>query len=75
MLITPDYRSVPDIPDKDQKYAMYSNPTEDLPLDVPKTCGKPIVLSHYFNANLMMHNMLSEKAVTGIIHFWNKNGI
>ena len=67
----PDYSSVPDIPEQDWKYTPYSICSEDLPLDTPQPKGKPITLTHYFDANLM-HDVLSEKAVLGTIHFWNK---
>jgi hypothetical protein len=43
-------------------------------LDAPPPLGKQIVLTHYFDANLM-HDVLSGKAVTGILHFYNKTPI
>ena len=67
----PDYSSVPDIPKQDWKYTPYGIQSEDLPLDEPEPKGKPIVLTHYFDANLI-HDVLSGKAVTVTIHFWNK---
>ena len=67
----PDYSSVPDIPERDWKYTPYSIRSEDLPLDAPKPKGKPITLTHYFDANLM-HDVLLGKDFTGTIHFWNK---
>ena len=66
------YSSISDIPKQDWKYTPYGIQSNDLPLDAPKPKGKPIVLTHYFDANLM-HDILSGKAVTGTIHFWNKN--
>ena len=57
----PYYSSIPKNPDQDWKYTPYGNPTKDLSLDSPKPPGKPIVLNHYFDAN-MMHDMLSGKA-------------
>ena len=51
--------------------SVYGKPTEDKPKDAPKPVGKPIHLTSYFDANLM-HNVLSGKAVTGILHFLNK---
>ena len=67
----PDYSDVPPIPDHDWKYTPYGNPTEDLPLDAPPPLGKEVLLSHYYDANLM-HDVLSGKSVTGVIHFFNK---
>ena len=43
-------------------------------MDAPSPRGKRVILSHYFDANLM-HDVLSGKAVTGVIHFWNKTPI
>ena len=70
----PDFSDVPPIADHDWKYTPYGNPTEDLPIDAPSPRGKRVILSHYFDANLM-HDVLSGKAVTGVIHFWNKTPI
>ena len=67
----PDYSSIPDIPELDWKYTPYGICSEDLPLDAPKPKGKTSTLTHYFDANLM-NDVLSGKAVTGTIHFWNK---
>ena len=46
-------------------------PPEDIPKDAPPPLGKQIVLTHYFDANLM-HEVFSGKAVTGVVHFYNK---
>ena len=70
----PDFSNVPPIPDHDWKYTPYGNPTEDLPTDAPPPRGKRVIISHYFDANLM-HDILSGKAVTGVVHFWNKTPI
>ena len=51
----------------------YKNPKEDIPADPPITLGKRIILMNYFGANLM-HDVLSGKVVTGIVHFYNKIG-
>ena len=55
----------------DWEHSVYSNPTEDTPTDAPPPLGKQIVLTHYFDANLM-HDVLSGRAVTGVVHFYNK---
>ena len=67
----PEYSSIPDIPKKDWKYAPYCIRSKDLPLDAPKPKIKPIDLTHYFDCNLI-HDVLTGKAVTGTINFWNK---
>ena len=66
-----DYSSVTGISKQDWKYTPYGIWSEELPLYAPEAKGKPIVPNHYFDANLM-HDILSGKAVTGTIHFWNK---
>ena len=70
----PDRSDVPGIPKYDWKYTTYGSPTEDTSRDAPTPLGKRVVLTHYFDANLM-HDVLSGKAVTGILHFYNKTPI
>ena len=53
---------------------MYGNPVEDKPKDPPDPLGKWVTIASYFDANLM-HDILSGKACTGIIHFLNKTPI
>ena len=67
----PDNSRILAIPPFEWKYTPYGNPKEDIPKDAPTPCRKRIILTHYFDANLM-HNILSGKSVTGIINFWNK---
>jgi hypothetical protein len=55
-------------------FSAYRSPKENIPLDAPPPLGKQIVLTHYFDANLM-HDVLSGKAVTGILYFYNKTPI
>ena len=52
----------------------YGNPSEEIPKDAPTPLGKRVVLTHYYDANLM-HDVLSGKAVTGCLHFYNKTPI
>ena len=54
--------------------SIYRDHSEELPNDAPKSLGKRVTLTHYFNANLM-HDVLSGKAVTGCIHLINKTTI
>ena len=42
-----------------------------MPLDAPPPLGKPVLTTSYVDANLM-HNMITGKSVTGIIHFVNQ---
>ena len=52
----------------------YGDEKESLPTDAPTPLGKRVVLTHYFDANLM-HDVLSGKAVTGCFHLVNKTPI
>jgi len=70
----PDRSPVPDIPNYTWKHSAYGLPSEDIPEDAPSPLGKRVLLTHYFDANLM-HDVLSGKAVTGILHFYNKTPI
>lgn len=65
----PDYS---DIPEKlyDWEHTAYHGVTEAIPDDAPKPLGKPIVQTHYVDANLY-HDLVSGRSVTGILHMWN----
>ena len=58
----------------DWSKSIYGDHSEELPDNAPKPLGKRVTLTHYFDANLM-HDVLSGKAVTGIIHLINKTPI
>jgi hypothetical protein len=47
---------------------------EELPQDAPKPCGKHVALTHYVDANLM-HDVITGRSVTGILHLVNKTPI
>jgi hypothetical protein len=66
----PDYSDIPDI-EYDWTRSVYGDVSEILPHDAPEPLGKRITLSHYVDANLM-HDMISGKSVTGILHLLNK---
>jgi hypothetical protein len=66
----PDFSDIPD-PEYDWAYTVYSKTKELLPKDAPVPLGKYVTLSHYVDANLM-HNIISGKSVTGILHLVNK---
>ena len=67
----PDYLNVPGIKNHDLQHTVYEKHEGDVTIDVSPPLGKRIVLTHYFNANLI-HDVLSGKAVTGICTFYNK---
>ena len=65
----PDYSDVTE-PVFDWADSVYGSPTEMLPQDAPKPMGKPVILTHYVDANLY-HCMLTGRSVTGILHLIN----
>jgi hypothetical protein len=58
----------------DWSYSVYGNVEELIPADIPVPLGKPVVLSTYKDANLY-HNLVTGRAVTGILHFINNTPI
>jgi hypothetical protein len=48
----------------------YSGAKEEIPDLAPKALGKPVITTHYVDANLL-HDLSSGKAVTGILHYLN----
>jgi hypothetical protein len=70
----PDYSNIPKMPDYDWEHSVYGNLTEGIPNNAPPPLGKQIILTHYFDVNLM-HDVLSGKAVTGVVHFYNKTPV
>ena len=65
-----DYSNVPEIPDHDWEHRVYGKHKEDITEDAPEPLGERIVLTQYFDANLM-YDVLSGKAVTGVWTFYN----
>ena len=66
----PEYSDLPDIHNYDDwKDTAYGHHNEETPTNAPKPLGKRVVLTHYYDASLM-HDVLSGKAVTGILHFY-----
>jgi hypothetical protein len=41
---------------------------KEIPRDIPKPLGKPVVTVLYVDANLL-HCMITGRSVTGILHF------
>ncbi len=61
----PDYSDLAD-QDFDWMYTVYGNVQEFLPSDAPQPLGKPVLISHYLDANLF-HVILTDRSVTGIL--------
>ena len=47
---------------------------EAIPDDAPTALGKPVVMTHYVDANLY-HDLLTGRSVTGALHFFNQTPI
>ena len=65
----PDYS---DLPEKiyDWDHSVYSDAKEELPEDAPTPRGKGVQTTSYVDANLM-HDILSGRSMTGILHLLN----
>ena len=55
-------------------HTVYRNVEEVLPKDLPELLGKPVVLTHYIDANLY-HCMLTGRSVTAILTLVNQTVI
>lgn len=69
----PDHSDVP-TKEYDWERSCYPGAKELVPDDVPKPLGKPVLMTHYLDANLM-HDLISGRSVTGILHMWNNTVI
>ena len=69
----PDFSDLPE-PLCDWDYSVYGPGQEQIPHELPTPLGNAVTLSHYYDANLY-HDMLTGKAVTGILHFANQTPI
>jgi len=69
----PDYSDVP-IHNYDWSHSVYYNAKEVIPQDAPTPKGNRVTHTAYFDANLY-HNVLTGKALTGVIHFLNQTMI
>eukprot|EP00984_Skeletonema_dohrnii_P025114 scaffold14230_cov131-Skeletonema_dohrnii-CCMP3373.AAC.1 len=70
---------MPDVSDQvfldyDWSNSPYAGAREELPKNLPTARGKPVLMTSFVDANLM-HDMLSGKSVTGVLHFFNKTPI
>jgi hypothetical protein len=57
--------------DYDWEHSAYGNVSEAVPHIAPAPLGKPVMLIHYVDANLL-HDMPTGRSVTGILHFLNQ---
>ena len=70
----PDYSDLPE-QNFDWSKSVYGDDLKELiPEDAPEPLGKFVTLTHYVDANLM-HDIMSGKSVTGILHLLNKTPI
>jgi len=69
----PDYLDVP-IHNYNWSHSVYYNAKEEIPSDAPTLKGNRVTHTAYFDANLY-HNILTGKALTGVIHFLNQTMI
>ena len=69
----PDFSNIPE-KHYDWAYTCYRGAKEIIPKDMPTPLGKRAILSAYVDANLM-HDLISGRSVTGILHLANKTPI
>jgi hypothetical protein len=69
----PDYSDLPELC-HDWSRSVYGELTELIPTDAPPPLGKYVTLTHYVDANLM-HDVVTGRSVTGILHMVNKTPI
>jgi hypothetical protein len=58
----------------DWERTVYAGAREQIPHDAPKPLGRAVTTTTYKDANLM-HDLLSGKSVTGLLHFVNQTPI
>jgi hypothetical protein len=66
----PDYSDIPDF-EFDWSKSVYGESNKIIPTDSPEPLGNVVTLTHYVDANLM-HDVMTRKSVTGILHLVNK---
>jgi len=69
----PNYSGIPDQA-FDWASTVYGNLSEIKPTDAPPPLGKPVITTSYKDANLM-HDLMTGRSVTGILHFVNKTPV
>ena len=70
----PDYSNALGIKNHNWAHTVYGKHKEDVLTDTPPPLGKIIILTHYFDA-ILMHDVLSGKAVTSVCTFYNKTPV
>ena len=66
----PDFSDIP-VPVYDWTSTIYGETKEVVPDDIPEPLGETVSLTSHVDANLY-HDMLTGRAVTGILHFVNQ---
>ena len=69
----PDFSALP-ITKEDWSRSVYGDVKEEIPKNAPPPKGKPVVTVTYKDANLY-HDMITGKAVSGVLHFLNQTCI
>jgi hypothetical protein len=69
----PDYSDLPDLK-FDWSRSVYGELSEVVPTDAPPPLGNHVTMTHYVDANLM-HDVITGRSVTGILHLANKTPI
>jgi len=69
----PDYSRLPKL-QYDWAHSVYGEVKELIPTDAPPPLGKPVITTSYVDANLM-HDLLTGRSVTGILHFINQTPV
>ena len=69
----PDYSKIP-CKEYDWFYTVYCGAKEEIPDDIPPPLGKPVRTTAWVDANLL-HDLISGKSVTGILHLLNQTPI
>jgi hypothetical protein len=66
----PDFSALPEDPNTWDQSAN-GKVKGEIPKNIPKPLGKPVVTTHYEDANLF-HDIMTGTSVTGILHLINK---
>lgn len=69
----PDYSGISDVV-FDWEISVYGIVSEIMPHNLPTPKGRSVTLTHYVDANLM-HDLMTGRSVTGIIHLINQTPI
>ena len=67
----PDFSAIP-VNKLDWAKKVHGDTQEEIPKDAPEPRGKRATTVSYFDASLM-HDVLTGKAVTGVLHFLNQS--